>query len=143
MCGFWPPTSIPTWSPRADAGDLSRDAALESAAGAAPALVRPDRGGDGDHAARRCGCAAWSRFRELNLLGRLADARDASTSIFCRNVMIYFDEETQNRIWSRFAAALDPGGMPVYRPFRTRLRRPRRSIWSAQTTYRLREGGAA
>jgi len=30
--------------------------------------------------------------------------------IFCRNVMIYFNKETQTQLVSRFASCLEPGG---------------------------------
>ena len=30
--------------------------------------------------------------------------------VFCRNVVIYFDEPTQMKIWSRFAGLLPQGG---------------------------------
>ena len=30
--------------------------------------------------------------------------------IFCRNVVIYFDEATQGKIWERFSSKLLPGG---------------------------------
>jgi chemotaxis protein methyltransferase CheR len=30
--------------------------------------------------------------------------------IFCRNVVIYFDEPTQHRIWGRFREQLQPSG---------------------------------
>lgn len=48
-------------------------------------------------------------FRYLNLVGNwpISGKFDA---IMCRNVAIYFDRDTQNRLWSRFAAALNPGG---------------------------------
>lgn len=49
------------------------------------------------------------RFRELNLL-REWPMKGRFDIIFCRNVMIYFDDETQNTVWGRFADILRPGG---------------------------------
>lgn len=48
-------------------------------------------------------------FAELNLIcdWPFAGPFDA---IFCRNVAIYFDQETQQRLWSRFADKLRAGG---------------------------------
>ena len=50
------------------------------------------------------------RFRELNLL-REWPMRGRFDVIFCRNVMIYFDDDTQNAAWGRFADILEPGGV--------------------------------
>ena len=47
-------------------------------------------------------------FRELNLIGDWP-MRGRFDAIFCRNVVIYFDEPTQERIWSRFVPAMNPG----------------------------------
>jgi chemotaxis protein methyltransferase CheR len=44
-------------------------------------------------------------FRELNLIGDWP-MKGSFDVIFCRNVAIYFEEETQSRIWSRFAPLL-------------------------------------
>lgn len=48
-------------------------------------------------------------FNELNLLGNWP-FKGPFDVIFCRNVVIYFDEPTQIRIWSRFAENLPVGG---------------------------------
>ncbi len=48
-------------------------------------------------------------FRELNLNGAWP-FKGTFEAIFCRNVVIYFEEQTQQRIWSRFAPLLVPGG---------------------------------
>jgi chemotaxis protein methyltransferase CheR len=48
-------------------------------------------------------------FRHLNLIGEWP-FRGLFDVIFCRNVAIYMDAETQEQIWSRFGDALHPGG---------------------------------
>lgn len=49
------------------------------------------------------------QFNELNLLGSWP-MKGRFDVIFCRNVMIYFDELTQNRIWKKFADVMLPHG---------------------------------
>jgi chemotaxis protein methyltransferase CheR len=48
-------------------------------------------------------------FRELNLLGAWP-MKLRMDLIFCRNVVIYFDLQTQNKLWPRFHAQLHPDG---------------------------------
>ncbi|SER93095.1 protein-glutamate O-methyltransferase CheR [Rhizobium sp. NFR03] len=48
-------------------------------------------------------------FNELNLMAQWP-FKGPFDVIFCRNVVIYFDEPTQMKIWSRFSTMLDGGG---------------------------------
>lgn len=48
-------------------------------------------------------------FNELNLIGAWP-MKGRFDAIFCRNVVIYFEEDTQSRVWSRFTPLLQPGG---------------------------------
>jgi len=48
-------------------------------------------------------------FQRLNLMEPFRPAQPFQV-IFCRNVMIYFNKETQTQLVSRFASCLEPGG---------------------------------
>ena len=49
-------------------------------------------------------------FKELNLIGQWP-IKGPFHAIFCRNVVIYFNEDTQAKIWSRFVSLLVPNGL--------------------------------
>ena len=51
------------------------------------------------------------RFRMLNLNGPNWPMQGLFDAIFCRNVVIYFNDETQSKLWPRFRALLKPGGI--------------------------------
>ena len=48
-------------------------------------------------------------FRELNLIGTWP-MKGRFQAIMCRNVVIYFEEDTQAKVWSRFMPMVEPGG---------------------------------
>jgi chemotaxis protein methyltransferase CheR len=50
-------------------------------------------------------------FRQLNLLDPSWQLSGQFDAIFCRNVMIYFDKETQRRILSRFVPLMKPDAL--------------------------------
>lgn len=73
------------------------------------------------------------RFRQLNLLKEWP-MRGGFDVIFCRNVMIYFDQETQDGIWSRFGRLLPEDGH-LYIGHSERIA-SRQFALTAQTVYR-------
>jgi chemotaxis protein methyltransferase CheR len=79
-------------------------------------------------------------FRELNLIGDWP-MKGKFDVIFCRNVVIYFDEPTQERIWSRFAPMLEPAGT-LYIGHSERVSGAATQLFetSGLTTYSLRSG---
>ena len=50
-------------------------------------------------------------FKQLNLLSDQWPVTGPFDAIFCRNVMIYFDKQTQAAILRRFVPLLKPGGL--------------------------------
>jgi chemotaxis protein methyltransferase CheR len=50
-------------------------------------------------------------FRQLNLLDNNWPIRGPFDAIFCRNVMIYFDKQTQYKILKKFVPLLAPNGL--------------------------------
>lgn len=50
-------------------------------------------------------------YQQLNLLNSEWDIPAPFDAIFCRNVMIYFDKNTQQRLLKRFAKLLKPNGI--------------------------------
>lgn len=85
--------------------------------------------------------ASLVAFRELNLVGHWP-MRGRFDAIFCRNVVIYFEEKTQSTVWSRFVPLLNPEGR-LYIGHSERITGPAAQSFESDgiTTYRLRGGG--
>ena len=77
-------------------------------------------------------------FRELNLIGTWP-MQGRFDVIFCRNVVIYFEENTQAKVWSRFSDRLEPGGR-LFIGHSERLNGPAVSLFDSDglTSYRLK-----
>ncbi len=75
-------------------------------------------------------------FRRLNLLTDWP-MKSKFDVIFCRNVVIYFDEKTQNDLWRRFSEILNTGGY-LFIGHSERIQDPRSYSMEAAgiTTYR-------
>jgi chemotaxis protein methyltransferase CheR len=80
-------------------------------------------------------------FRELNLIGEWP-MKGKFQAIFCRNVVIYFNDDTQSKVWSRFTPLLEPGGV-LYIGHSERVIGPAASVLQPAgiTTYTLKSGG--
>jgi chemotaxis protein methyltransferase CheR len=79
-------------------------------------------------------------FRELNLMGSWP-FNGPFDAIFCRNVVIYFDRDTQSVIWTRLARLLKDEGA-LYIGHSERISGPAHALLSADgiTTYRKKGG---
>jgi chemotaxis protein methyltransferase CheR len=55
--------------------------------------------------------AAMVKFEQLNLLDPKWALKGPFDTIFCRNVMIYFDKVTQEKILQRFLPLMKPHGL--------------------------------
>jgi chemotaxis protein methyltransferase CheR len=55
--------------------------------------------------------ARWIEFRVFNLVNPQWQLGQPFDVVFCRNVMIYFDAQTQRRILERIHAAMAPGSL--------------------------------
>jgi len=81
-------------------------------------------------------------FRTLNLMGRWP-MRGPFDAVFCRNVLIYFDEKTQTRLLNRITSLLAPGGY-LYLGHSERLVGPAEALFRADGTTSYRKiGGEA
>ncbi|CAI8913684.1 methyltransferase domain-containing protein [Kosakonia quasisacchari] len=70
--------------------------------------------GTGEHQSRvkiKSELRSTVQFRQLNLINAQWDIPAPFDAIFCRNVMIYFDQNTQEKLLQRFAKMLKPGGL--------------------------------
>ncbi len=78
-------------------------------------------------------------FGEYNLMEQCAPFKRKFHVIFCRNVMIYFDERTKQGVVDRFADQLEPGGYLIIghsetlTGISTRMRNKRPSIYQKET----------
>ncbi|MGV9010944.1 CheR family methyltransferase [Brevundimonas sp.] len=76
-------------------------------------------------------------FKELNLIGDWP-MRGKFDVIFCRNVVIYFDDTTQERVWNRFLPTMAPDAtLYIGHSERVSGTATQRLTPSGLTTYRL------
>jgi len=80
-------------------------------------------------------------FQELNLIGDWP-MKGKFDVIFCRNVAIYFDDDTQARLWDRFADKLGTGGA-LYIGHSERVAGPAAATLSPDGITTYKRGGAA
>ena len=78
--------------------------------GDVPAYARPCFQREGRDVRVRPDIRALVQFRHLNLIAPAWNVDTRFDVIFCRNVVIYFDRPTQERLFERFAGQLRPDG---------------------------------
>lgn len=99
----------------------------------------PVQNGPKDHMAAGKALTSLISFRELNLVGPWP-FKGPFDAIFCRNVVIYFEESTQIAIWRRFIPMMTPGAR-LYIGHSERVNGPAAAalVGDGITTYKLRE----
>ncbi len=80
-------------------------------------------------------------FRPLNLI-KPWPVKGAFDFIFCRNVVIYFEEDTQQELWQKFYNVLSPGGW-LFIGHSERVTGPAAAAFTSEgmTAYRDKAGG--
>ena len=78
------------------------------------------------------------RFRRLNFMDSDFGFRETMDVIFCRNVIIYFDKETQEKLLNKFCAYLSPDGYLFMGHSETLLGMDVPLVQVAPTVYRKR-----
>ena len=79
-------------------------------------------------------------FRPLNLIGGWP-MKGPFDAVFCRNVVIYFDEKTQMRLLTRISSLLKPGGF-LYLGHSERMVGPAEALFRLEGTTTYRKLGA-
>lgn len=114
---FTPPVSIVATDvdtnvlAKAEAGVYPVERVEKLAAGVVKRFFLKGTGAQSGFVRVRPELRAMITFRPLNLLSNSWPIRGPLDAIFCRNVMIYFDKETQLKILQRFAPLLQPDGL--------------------------------
>jgi chemotaxis protein methyltransferase CheR len=83
------------------------------------------------------------RFRRINFADAAWPVRTRFDVIFCRNVIIYFDRSTQQRLLERLSAYLEPSGYLVMGHSENLYWVNDLLVSQGNTIYRLREAGPA
>jgi chemotaxis protein methyltransferase CheR len=98
----------------------------------------PLANGPKDHWVAREELSSLIAFRELNLVGPWP-FKGPFDAIFCRNVVIYFEEATQISIWQRFVPMMAPGAR-LFIGHSERVNGPAAAalVGDGITTYKLR-----
>ncbi|EAS51697.1 chemotaxis protein methyltransferase CheR [Aurantimonas manganoxydans SI85-9A1] len=78
-------------------------------------------------------------FRELNLIGQWP-MKGLFDAIFCRNVTIYFDQTTREKVWNRFAERILPDGF-LYVGHSERVTGPASNTLSYESNTSYRKAG--
>ena len=107
------------WDVKVLASDIDTAVLAQAEAGIYPARVADEIPPElrrrmfqdrGDHVRVTEALREMVSFRRVNLIEEAWPIRTRFDAIFCRNVTIYFDHATQQRLYARFAAQLEPHG---------------------------------